>query len=96
MRLKPRGSYTGAVARRGARRAAEGEILSEHGGLGIPPAHLTRNLSQLRNVTPGEEAPAQDQRCIHGFADCSFGPAHAHMMGRGSSTTVMSPAGRVP
>lgn len=65
----------------------EGELLTDTGGLGVPARHAIRDLSRLRNVTPGAEAPAADDRCIHGFRGCSFEPAHVH--GRSG---VVSPA----
>lgn len=55
-----------------------GEVLTDS-GLGVPPRLSTRDLSRMRNVTPGSEAPAPPpRRCSSGFAGCFFDPPHVH------------------
>lgn len=59
------------------------------GGLGVPGNRQVRDLSRMRNVTPGEEAPAPEPtRCVAGLLGCHFDPPHVH----GAKGGVVSPA----
>lgn len=74
--------------------AIEGELLVP-GTFGMPGYKQVRDLSRMKNVTPGEEAPARPMVCSAGIKGCPFDPPHAHLIhGRGRKVfeEVVSPA----